>query len=165
MAKTSVYLPDELAAQARACGIPVSEVAQQAVRQAVRAAQIKESAMTDIGAVAERLNETRIAAAEEKLARRDRTYEAGVQWARRTATAAELEYVATYDGPGDEYRMPSTIYNLVMSTRNGGSVSAWGPEPAGPADDRWEFFQAGAREVWEMVQPLLAAMDEEEATS
>src|SRR5258706_455327 len=55
MAKTSVYLPDELAEQARAYGVPVSEVAQAAVRQAVRAAQIEESVMTEISAGAERL--------------------------------------------------------------------------------------------------------------
>ena len=159
MAKTSVYLPDDLAEDARAYGIAVSEVAQRAVRQAVRAAQIKGSAMTDISAVARRLNETRITAGEERLARGDRTYEAGVQWARRTATAAELEYVAAYDGPADEYRTPSTICNLVTST----GVSAWWSEPTGPSSERWEFFQAGACEVWEAVQPLLARMDEESA--
>jgi post-segregation antitoxin (ccd killing protein) len=162
MAKTSVYLPNDLAEQARAYGIPISEVAQAAVRQAVRAARIKESAMTDISAVAERLNETRMAATEERLAIGKRTYEAGVEWARQTATAAELEYVATYDGPAGEYRMPATIYNLVMTTRAGSSISAWASEPTGPASDRWEFFQAGAREVWDMVCPLLAEMDEGE---
>ena len=63
MAKTSIYLPDDLAELVRAHGIPVSEIVQRALRQAVLEAQIKEDVMTDIQAVADRLRADREAQA------------------------------------------------------------------------------------------------------
>jgi post-segregation antitoxin (ccd killing protein) len=45
MPKTSIYLPDDLAAQARAYGISISAVSQAALRQAVAAARDKEELM------------------------------------------------------------------------------------------------------------------------
>ncbi|HXP19087.1 MAG TPA: hypothetical protein VN840_05505 [Streptosporangiaceae bacterium] len=158
MAKTSVYLPDELAEQARAYRIPVSEVARAAVRQAVRAAQVRESVMTDISAVAERLRATRIAEAQAGQAKAAKVREHGVEWARRLATAAELEYVAEYAGPADRYLTPTSLVFYASGERHRSNASAI--VPCRPGDRYWPDFLAGVREVWDAVQPLLAPIDE-----
>jgi post-segregation antitoxin (ccd killing protein) len=57
--KTSIYLPDDLAEQVRAHGIPMSEVVQAALRQAVAEAeaiaQAKAQVMPDIEVAVVRL--------------------------------------------------------------------------------------------------------------
>jgi hypothetical protein len=151
MAKTSIYLPDDLAEQVRAHGIPVSEVAQAALRQAVKAAEIKENVMTDIKAVAERLQATRVTEAAQSRAEEARVRAMAVKWAKAAATAAELEYVAAYDGPADRYMVPTSAFYLGLI----GDADEWKGIPRKPGDTRWEHFQAGALEVWEAVQPLL----------
>jgi post-segregation antitoxin (ccd killing protein) len=159
MAKTSVYLPDELAEQARAYGIGISEVAQAAVRQAVRAAQIRASVMTDIDAVAERLQATRIADAQADRIKAAKIRQHGVEWARRLATAAELEYVAGYAGPVDRYLAPTSLVFYASGERHRANTSS-GMVPCRPGDPHWPDFLAGVREVWEAVQPLLTATDQ-----
>jgi post-segregation antitoxin (ccd killing protein) len=159
MAKTSVYLPDELAEQARAYGIGVSEVAQVAVRQAVRAAQIRASVMTDISAVAERLQATRVADAQAGRAKADKVRQHGVEWARRLATAAELEYVVGYAGPVDRYLTPTSLVFYASGERHRASGSS-GIVPCRPVDQHWPDFLDGVREVWAAVQPLLTAIDQ-----
>lgn len=154
MAKTSVYLPDDLAEQARAYSIPVSEVAQRAVREAVRAAQIKESVMTDISAVAERLMATRAAEASAGPAPKARAH--GSEWAKRHASAAELEYAVAYGGPREHFLVPTSLMIYELEARHGSGASV----PCRPGDPFWADFQAGAREVWDAVQPLLAGSDE-----
>jgi post-segregation antitoxin (ccd killing protein) len=153
MAKTSIYLPDDLAEQVRAHGIPVSEVAQAALRQALKDIQLKEDAMTDLQAVAERLRDTRRQAAEKSQAEDQRVHDMGAKWARIRATAADLEYVATFDGEADAFHVPDSLFYLIMD-------DAWKDVPRRPGADRWAHFQAGAREVWEAVQPLLIELDD-----
>ncbi len=142
MAKTSIYLPDDLAEHVRTYGISISEVAQGALRQAVEMAHLRESVMTDMQAVAERLRQTRRADAAAEQATNDKARQAGSKWARETATAAELEYVATFDGPFSGFRTPNSMIGHA------------------PNDKRWPHFQAGAREIWEAVRPMLAEPDE-----
>jgi post-segregation antitoxin (ccd killing protein) len=145
MAKTSIYLPDDLAEQVRAYGIPVSEVAQAALRQAVRDAEIKENAMTDIQAVADRMKGIIAGQARKEQTKAERIRAVGAEWARQEADARELEYLAAYDGPPADFLLPT-------------SMVFFGPGrevPGGPDDPYWPDFQAGAREVWEAVRPLL----------
>jgi post-segregation antitoxin (ccd killing protein) len=144
MAKTSIYLPDDLAEQVRAYGIPVSEVAQTALRQAVKDAEIKGSIMTNIQAVADRMKGIIAAETETKGAE---IRKLGTKWARESATAGELEYLATYD-KADGFNAP---ISLVMYLDTGA--------PFGPSRPYWAEFQNGAREVWGAVQPLLTEMD------
>lgn len=155
MAKTSIYLPDDLADQARTRGIPISEVAQAAVRQAVKDAQLKEDVVTDLQAVAERMREIQrleaIKSGEEDLRVRGK----GAEWARRYATATDLEYVATFHGETGDYHSPLSVFTVVLLD------SGWKGLPTGPGDTRWDHFQAGAREIWEAVRPLLAGNGEE----
>ena len=82
MAKTSIYLPGDLAEQVRAHGIPVSEVAQAALRQAVRDAQIKENLMTDVQAVAERMRGLQRDADEQVRQQAEHVRSLGVKWAQ-----------------------------------------------------------------------------------
>jgi post-segregation antitoxin (ccd killing protein) len=109
MAKTSIYLPDDLAEQVRAHGIPVSEVAQDALRRAVREAEIKENAMTDIQAVADRMKGISAERAKTEQTKAERIRGYGIEWAREDADAAELEYLATYDGPAADFMLPTSI--------------------------------------------------------
>jgi post-segregation antitoxin (ccd killing protein) len=157
MAKTSIYLPDDLAEQVRAYGISISEAAQAALRQAVKTAQLRENSMTDIQAVAERLRETRRQDAAHERELDDKARAFGVEWASQSATAAELEYVTTYDGPDEDYSTPMSLIKHGV----GPGVMVWSEaRPARPGDTRWAQFRAGAREVWEGVKPLLMEIDE-----
>lgn len=148
MAKTSIYLPDDLAEQVRAHGIPISEIVQRALRQAVHEAQIKEKVMTDIQAVAERLK-----LQQEKDSEAARLADAtaaanaralGATWAQTTATAEEIKYVATYDGHASDYRAPMSLFLSSPTSYTG------------PTREHWADLQDAVREIWEQVKPLLA---------
>jgi hypothetical protein len=80
----------------------------------------------------------------------------GAEWARRDASADELEYLATYDGDPGEFQTPATLIDFarqvaVSDEPLGGATADISPEdvPVKPADPYWPSFQAGAREVWE----------------
>ena len=149
MAKTSIYLPDELAEQVRAHGIPVSEVAQAALRQAVKDAQIKENLMTDIQAVAERMRGLQRDADEQARAEAEYVRSLGVKWAQETASAEALQYVAEWDND----RPADTFQSMATMTYGAGY-------PGSPKGQHWAEFQAGAREIWEQVRPLVVGIDE-----
>lgn len=160
MPKTSIYLPDDLAEQVRAHGISISEVAQAALRRAIQDAKIKENVMTDIQAVAERLQATRVAAREAEEAAAARVHDRGGEWARKYATAAELEYLVTYKGSREKFQTPMSLINFAAGrSRSGpGLVTILVSQtriPTHPGDKHWDEFHAGAREVWDAVQPLL----------
>jgi hypothetical protein len=163
MAKTSIYLPDDLAEQVRAHGIPVSEVAQAALRQAVKDAEIKENVMTDIQVVADRLNARRAAEGgyDARMTAKARAY--GAKWARTVADAAELEYLAMYDGSPDDFDTPVSLITFVSKETASEHRAAGGHGlplpgsgvPLDPDSGYWAYLQAGAREVWDAVRPLL----------
>lgn len=158
MAKTSIYLPDDLAEQARAYSVPMSEVAQNAVRLAVDEARTKENVMTDLQAVAERLAETRRVDADKAHAEDVRVKAKGSEWARRLATAAELSYVAGFDGSPATYHAPPSLFDLQFISRH----PEWTGLPTGPGKERWECFRTGAREVWDAVQPLMVELSDQD---
>jgi post-segregation antitoxin (ccd killing protein) len=167
MAKTSLYLPDDLAEQVRAHGISISEVAQAALRQAVKDARIKENAMTDLQAVAERLHATRATAIEAERARAAAARAYGIKWARTAASADDLEYVVGYsDAPEDFYRPPSLVpfvsaeNERALRAADGTGLPLPSDVPAGPDDRYWLDFRLGALEVWNAVAPLLIELEE-----
>jgi hypothetical protein len=155
MPKTSIYLPEDLADQVRAHGISISEVAQSALRQAIKTAQIKENVMTDIQAVADRLRETRRLSAEQEREKDVQIHAEGIWWASTRANAEDLEYIATFSGTSVDYYMPGSLAAVLAA-----SASEHRNIPLNPDQKRWEHFQAGAREVWDAVQPMLAEIDE-----
>ena len=142
MAKTSIYLPDDLAEQVRAHGIPVSEVAQVALRKAVKDAEIKENVMTDIKAVAERLRAERGEFSEADRARAAKARAYGDKWARTTASADDLGYVATYSDPPEDFRTPISIVAFVSS-----ETSASTGLRAGSASPRLQACRPGPATV------------------
>ena len=168
MAKTSLYLPDDLAEQVRAHGISISEVAQAALRKAVQDAQIKENVMTDIQAVAERLRANRgeITEADRLRAARARAY--GDKWARTAASADDLGYVALYNDDPVDFRTPVSLAVFVSAEnereyRAAGGIGLPGPSgvPTKPGDGYWADFQTAARNVWNAVLPLLSEQAEQ----
>lgn len=167
MAKTSIYLPDDLAEQVRRYGISISEVTQPALRRAVAKAQTEENLMTDNQAVADRLRATRVVDAEMDGEKAGRARALGVQWAREDASAADLEYLATYSAPAGKFSVPLSLV-FFLSLENSRRHRAAGGEglpgasgmPQGPRDRYWADLQTGAREVWESVKPLLMEVDE-----
>ena len=172
MAKTSLYLPDDLAEQVRAHGISISEVAQTALRQAVKNAKIKENVMTDIQAVAERLHATRVDDIAAEAAREAKARAYGASWARTTATADDLEYVVTYADDPDDFNTPLSLVSFVSDEKSREHRAAGGtglPGPSGvplrPGDPYWQDLRAGARDVWNAVVPLLAQLEQHERSA
>ena len=170
MAKTSIYLPDDLAEQVRAHGIPVSEVAQTALRQAVRDAEIKENVMTDLQAVAERLHANRGAVTEADQARAAKVQAWGDKWARTAASADDLEYVVTFSDAADDFRPPVSLISFAESETQREHRAAGRPGmpgswdvPTSPDDRYWPDFRRGAREIWNAVSPLLDELDKRDA--
>lgn len=120
-----------------------------------------ENVATDLQAVADRLRGTRTeeAAAEEALAAKASAREAS--WARTTATAAELEYLATLDPTDREGRAPVSLISFMSAESRrkhrlarGHGIPGPSGLPGGPPDRYWSDLLEGAREVWEAVQPL-----------
>jgi post-segregation antitoxin (ccd killing protein) len=157
MAKTSLYLPDDLAEQVRAHGISISEVAQAALRQAVKTAEIKENVMTDLQAVAERLHATRAEEIEAERARKAKARAYGIQWARTAASARDLEYVVIYSDAPEDFTTPRS---LVMF----GSLENRSGVPIAPDDRYWLDFRRGAIDIWNAVVPLLDELAEHRGT-
>ncbi len=142
--KTSIYLPDDLAEQVRAHGISISEVAQAALRRAIRTARAREQIVTDIERVAERLRGTVVTAERERM-QEGRAY--GAMWARDFATARELEDLTT--GKIDPVDLDlSSFYRSVDAPKTA-------PFANPDSDPFYDGFMAAAGEVWEAVMNLL----------
>jgi hypothetical protein len=171
MPKTSLYLSDELAEQVRTHGISISEVAQAALRQAVKSAELKESVMTDLQAVAERLQATRIEAIEAEVEKAAKARAYGTKWARTAASFAELEYVVTYSDAPEDFNTPVSLVAFISDEDRREHHAAGGtglPDPSHvptrPDRRYWPDLRAGAREVWNAVFPLLMELDKQGAS-
>jgi post-segregation antitoxin (ccd killing protein) len=171
MAKTSLYLPDDLAEQVRAHDISISEVAQAALRQAVKAAEIKENVMTDLQADAERLQATRAEAIEADVAKAAKARAYGAKWARTAASFAEFEYVVTYSDAPEDFSTPASLVAFISGEnerehRAAGGTGLPGPSdvPTRPDGRYWPDLRAGARDVWNAVFPLLMELDKRGAS-
>lgn len=146
--KTSIYLPNDLAGQVRAHGISISQVAQAALRRAVRVAVIRDSVVTDIHTVAERLRGT---VEQAVLEGRDRGRRDGIRWAREHATAGELEQLACLDGSVLAVGRPHTLVSFISATGDAFHQVV----KIDTEDPYWDGFRAGAGDVWEAVEPML----------
>ncbi|MEV6980949.1 type II toxin-antitoxin system CcdA family antitoxin [Sphaerisporangium sp. NPDC051017] len=149
--KTSVYLPDALAEQVKAHGISISEVTQEALRQAVQKAELKEKFMSDIHAVAERLRATIDA---DLTAARAKGHEHGVKWAKEYATFGELLKISLrVESESDEEEVWPSVETFLADMRSGDKTFSM-PRPD---DDSpyWQGFFDGCAEVFLAVQDLL----------
>jgi post-segregation antitoxin (ccd killing protein) len=169
---TSVDLPGDLVAEARARGVSVSGVAEHALRRAVSAAGALEGAAADVQEavtkVAERLGlfersgppspeerENRLREVAEGLDRvpspAEQARSSAISWARNKATTADLWYVAEYPGPVDEFRAPDSLFNRLAPETAEFAYRYRGH----PGRSDWPFFQAAVHEVWQALRPFL----------
>jgi post-segregation antitoxin (ccd killing protein) len=146
MPKVNIYLPDDLADEARKAKLSLSPVCQRAIRKELHDVKIKESATSDIEKVAARLNTT---IDEEEAELRDYGRKDGIEWARESATASELRIVV------EEGQAPESAWESIRS-----GVEAYEGRPLIDWSDGtpyWRGFCAGAAEVWVAVLPLLSS--------
>jgi post-segregation antitoxin (ccd killing protein) len=161
--KTSIYLPDDLAERVRALGIPVSEVAQAALRKAVADAEALAAAraQAEISAGIEKA----VSRMQQILAEEERKREAvradgravGIRWATEFATPRELREMTSLFPPS---RLPSThsLFKLrgeepdIRSQVKGSSTVIFVGAERSPW---WAGFHQGAVLVWEAVKPLI----------
>jgi post-segregation antitoxin (ccd killing protein) len=145
--RLNISVPDQLAAQARAHGIPLSETCQRALGAAIAAAEAREDVMTDIDAVAERLRANTNAhdLAVQGEGRRD-----GIKWAKDYATAEDLRRAAGWDRDG-KFPAPPSLAAFARAELGASGVGS----RLSPDNPYGAGFIAGAREVWTAVRPLL----------
>lgn len=151
MPKVNVYLPDELAAEAKAAGLPLSPICQLAIRKELDELAIAQSVTADLETVAARLNATIDA---EDVEQRHDGREDGIAWAREYATASELRWIvdAFEPGTGGDFERESFDSMLdFVSAKEGTWALSWRHED----NAYWRGFVAGAEEVLEAVRPLL----------
>lgn len=166
--KTTIYVPDDLAARIQAVKdeLNVSEICQAALTQAVSAAE-----QARIGdrrqLIAQRLSRSRTPA--ETL--REQGIVAGRQWAADAATLSDLKGVV--NSRDDDMTLGSRLQGIKMWASRVASSSTTVSKPIGIGGailaslvavaatfsfDRPEFvtgFRDGAREVWKSVEPVL----------
>jgi post-segregation antitoxin (ccd killing protein) len=158
--KTSIYLPDDLAEQVRAFRIPMSEVAQAALRQAVADAEALAQAKAQIGpdvqAAVTRLSG--ILADEERTREEVRATgrTVGVLWARDYATPHELKEMAGSYPPTRVRRLHS-LFRLCEDEPELTQPITRGKHLAyvNVSSPWWAGFCQGAVAVWEAVRPIL----------
>jgi post-segregation antitoxin (ccd killing protein) len=151
MPKVNIYLPDELADEARTSKLSLSSICQRAIRDELDMVKAKDASTGDLEAVAARLRAT---IDEEDTQKRAEGHEDGVTWAREWATARELEEIAsswdtkTFDGD-------HTLVGF-MSAKDGQNYVEIRIENDDPVTNSyWNGFSDGAAEVYQAVQPLL----------
>jgi post-segregation antitoxin (ccd killing protein) len=152
MPKVNIYLPDDLADEARTAKLSLSSICQRAIRDELDMVKAKDASTGHLEAVAARLRST---IDEEDTQKRAEGHEDGVTWAREWATARELEEIA---GPWDGTMVFDGDHTLVgfMSAKNGQNYVEIRIDNDDPATNSyWDGFSDGATEVYEAVQPLL----------
>jgi hypothetical protein len=150
MPKTTIYLPDLLAAEVKECEINVSAVCQKALQAEV--ARIQSELSPKTRKIANRLKKTR--------REEDEDYQygksMGMQWAELLATFDELEWVAdsgslVYELKGNEHSLAAFLLTDQPGDPEEGTVKIdvlhGDPFSKGVVD--------GAREVWHRVSPVL----------
>ncbi len=166
MPKVTIYLPDQLAEQAKALDLSLSPICQEAIRTTIDRRSAMQAATKDIEKVAARLRETIDAEdAEAKSAGHD----AGVLWARETATMSELTMVVNQtfaehwvNGPADFVARTigeDAVYDLSAEpdeVRRPGRPRRGRHQAEGQWSDAWvEGFVEGAETVLTEVSPLI----------
>jgi post-segregation antitoxin (ccd killing protein) len=153
--KVNVYLPDELAAEARDAQLSLSAVCQEAIRKELHRLDAQRRASEDIQAVVERLRQT---ISEKEDVQRSKGRADGVEWAREWASMRELRFSATeYEpvrgGQLDAEHFP-TLCAFVGAAERANVISVTISDE-GEEGVYWDGFIAGAVEVLDQVEALL----------
>jgi hypothetical protein len=149
--KVNVYLPDDLAEDARAAKLSLSPICQAAIREELDRMNAVKAASRDIKAVASRLNAT-IADDVRQQAREGRAN--GIVWARKYATAADLRFIARDFEPGGGWTFDLDTFPSICAfagDRDRENVISVGHEDT----PYWRGFIEGASEILKAVEPLL----------
>jgi post-segregation antitoxin (ccd killing protein) len=149
MPKVNIYLPDDLAIEARDAKLSLSPICQQAIREELDRMKAQQETDWDIEAVASRLMGT---PDNEYTQRKAAGRADGMKWARDDASINELRWL-TEDGRRDTYSSDEfpTLCDFMSRKEN----QFFGAVVADLNDAYWIGFEAGAYEVWEKVKPLL----------
>jgi hypothetical protein len=149
MPKVTIYLPDDLAEGVREADLNVSQVAQGALRAALR----RRNPVTEeeLPAVVERLRESED---DEVRESRDKWRRWGVEWAKQRATVPELlDLEARSQEQWKAWRVPAdhSIRDWLYD------MDGWEPtfRAALSRDEDLDAFIDGALDVWEQTRPLL----------
>jgi hypothetical protein len=147
--KVTIYVPDELAAEAKAAELSLSPICQRAIREELDRMKAKQAATSDLEAVVARLRGT---VNEEEQEMRQQGREDGIEWARKYATARELRDLAGdfMVGEGGDFEAPHSIVDFFGAKDGELLISVRHQD-----DAYWHGFQVGASEVLDAVRPLL----------
>jgi post-segregation antitoxin (ccd killing protein) len=153
MGKVTIYVPDDLESDARAAGLPLSTLTQQAIREELARVKAKEAATADLEAVVQRLRGT---IHEEEAEANRRGYADGVLWARQYANASELRYIArSFQPDDDEVFDADNISTIVDFFEREKEPTALVGVVRVRDTPYWHGFADGAEEVWAAVEKLL----------
>jgi len=148
--KLTIYVPDDLAAEVRAAGLNVSQVAQVALRAELgRRPSIRPTEVPDVVA---RLRTTR-----DKEGRQTelRWHDLGARWAKEEASVAELGDMDEMGFAWVSWRVPEdhSIRRFLAAEEN------WDPDFRADVErsEAIVAFIEGAVDVWQQVWPLLDA--------
>ncbi|MFD4874469.1 type II toxin-antitoxin system CcdA family antitoxin [Streptomyces sp. NPDC058420] len=152
----NISVPDSLAEQVRARDLPISAICQEALLDAVERERAKEGVSSNFAAVVERLRGT-VDVRDRERQKSDREMRGeghadGIAWAKDYATAAELQYMASYD-PARKEGSPLRSLFPFMSDKKNEKVTHIPPIKV--KDPYWAGFIAGAGEVWAVVADQL----------
>jgi post-segregation antitoxin (ccd killing protein) len=146
--KVNIYLPDDLADEARAAKLSLSPICQRSIREELDKVHAKQAATSDLKAVAARLNDT---IAEEEREQQREGHDDGVKWAREYATATELRHIAEDLERDGQFDSTHSVTRFLGDKDHQNLISRRHEE----GDAYWYGFSAGADEVLDAVGPLL----------
>jgi post-segregation antitoxin (ccd killing protein) len=152
MAKVTLYVPDELAAEAKDADLPQSAVYQDALRAELDRRKAQQQDASEIDRAVARLRGTR----DEEAQRRSQSgREDGATWAREVATLSELKALVdadTYGAPTEA----AADYVRMFDGEYLDDLGLFGDIHDDDDQPYWEGFQTGATEVFDVVRGRLA---------
>ncbi|KUO15271.1 type II toxin-antitoxin system CcdA family antitoxin [Streptomyces dysideae] len=155
MPKINVYVPDALAERVKAAGISVSPICQRALEEEVRRMEAQQKASAELLEVAARLRATQPEAGiggEEG----SRGHQAGLNWARTTATYEELSEMAGLGLHGWSVLPVPGHHTMVPALREAGYPQQANEEFELSIQDPWVRGMVSACvDVWREVAPVI----------
>ena len=145
MPKVDIYLPDDLAEEARAAKLSLSPLCQRAIREKLHEMKVRKPATSDIKTVAKRLNDT---ISEDEAKRYQKGLADGSEWAGEFATADQLRWIVqdSQAGSGGPFDAGHSLCAFMSTQENANIVSV-----DHEADDPyWQGFIDGSGEVLEV---------------
>jgi hypothetical protein len=179
MAKVTVYVPDDLAAEAKAedariAGIRPSAVYQAALRFELNRLKAQAKVYPEANRLVERwaddqdvfVSRLRGTRSKDALLRMGNGHKDGTRWAREAATLSELREMVGLPEHEMYYNIPAAVLDWVMGFDGEYLDDMWVTnidrvnQPDHEPQPYWEGFQMGATEVFDVVRLRLVPADE-----